>query len=110
MLKKPVNVLAVALFVCLLTTTAFADDEGTVRNSVFSLYKTVRMITLPLAAVGIAGSGIQIAAGDVQSAAKAKRRILVICMAVAAVWLIPGLLSSGRNLLSSGAWDPQNPG
>ena len=90
-------------------SVAFAEGEAESRSALYSAYLAVRAVAFPLAAVGFAGSAIQLIIGDVNSAAKAKRRMVVILVATAAVLLIPAVLSSGAGMLSSGAWNPSSP-
>ena len=87
-----------------------ADTDGGIQagSAIYDIYIFIRNISPAIAAVGIAGSAFDLLK-DSSSAEKAKKRIIVILMAVAAVWLIPPLLTAGKNLFAAGAWDPSNP-
>lgn len=111
MMKKA---LIPCLFAILITwfciRTAYADEEADARSAVYDAYKIVQAVSVPLAVIGIAGSAIQSASADVANAARARKRIVIILLALAAVWLIPLCVGMGKGILSMGAWDPENPG
>lgn len=89
---------------------AYADEETEARSAVYDAYKIVQAVSVPLAVIGVAGSAIQSASSDVANAARARKRIVIILFALAAVWLIPLCIGMGKGILSAGAWDPANPG
>ena len=59
-------------------------------------------------ALGLAFSGMELAYGDEQTAAKAKRKIIVIIAATAAVFALPMVIQWAQGIASGSAWSPQN--
>lgn len=110
-LKRKTALLAAMLLLLtqILTAAAYADAEQETGRAVASVYDMLKSIVLPLATVGIAGSGIQFLTGDETSAAKAKKRMIVILCAAAAIWFLPSAAVWGKNLLGGAVWSPENP-
>lgn len=92
------------------STVAYADSSQagySTYSKVESLYRTmIRPIGIALGAVGLAASAVQIAAGDTNTAAKAKSRIIVILLAVMGMLVLPSVINAGINALSSLQWTP----
>ena len=59
-------------------------------------------------ALGLAFSGMELAYGDEQTAAKAKKKIIVIIAATAAVFALPMVIQWAQGIASGSAWAPQN--
>lgn len=59
-------------------------------------------------ALGLAFSGMELAYGDEQTAAKAKKKIVVILAATAAVFALPMVIQWAQGIASGSAWSPQN--
>ena len=59
-------------------------------------------------ALGPAFSGMELAYGDEQTAAKAKKKIIVIIAATAAVFALPMVIQWAQGIASGSAWSPQN--
>lgn len=91
------------LAVSLCVQIAYADETT---QALGGVYRTFKIVGTSFAAVGIIGSGIQMLGGDTHTAAKAKGRILIILMAVGAMYLIPVVMSMGKNLFGEWAWTP----
>lgn len=108
-IRMTVCALVLVFSVMVGTVQAYADDEQDAGRAVASVYDTVKVFVLPLAALGIAGSGIQILMGDENDAAKAKKRIVIILCAAVAIWFLPTVAVWGRKLLGGTAWSPENP-
>lgn len=108
-LLKTISIVSIILTLSA-TTVAYADSSGagySTYSKVESLYRTIiRPIGIALGAVGLAGSAVQIAAGDTNTAAKAKARIIVILLAVMGMVVLPSVINAGINALSSLQWTP----
>lgn len=98
------------LFAVWIPGTAFADGESEARDAMYGTFEVVRTVALPLGAVGIAASAIEMAGSDTTAAIRAKNRIIIILLAEAAIFLIPLILSMGAETVAQGAWDPERPG
>ena len=59
-------------------------------------------------AIGLAFSGIELAYGDEQTAAKAKKKIVIIIAATAAVFALPMVIHWAQGIASGSAWSPNN--
>ena len=59
-------------------------------------------------ALGLAFSGIELAYGDEQTAAKAKKKIVIIVAATAAVFALPMVIHWAQGIASGSAWSPNN--
>ena len=59
-------------------------------------------------ALGLAFSGLELAYGDEQTAAKAKKKIVVIIAATGAVFALPMVIQWAQGIASGSAWSPQN--
>ena len=93
-------------FLRVFINSAFVINAYSFSSDFKSLYNTIKIAATALAAIGIAGSAIQIITGDSQSAMKAKRRMIVIGMAVAAMYAIPLAVMAFKNLVPE--WDPSS--
>lgn len=61
-------------------------------------------------ALGLAFSGFELAYGDEQTAAKAKKKIVVILAATAAVFALPMVIRWAQGIAAGSAWSPHNMG
>lgn len=87
---------------------AATDAEREAAASIIELYGIIKTIAVPLAVVGLTWSGVTLITNtDVATATRVKRQIIIICLALAAVLLIPAIFKSGIGL--TGGWDPNNP-
>lgn len=106
--KSIKNILLLTLVFTSCVTIAFADGEAAVRSAVYNIYIVIRNVASAMCVVGIAGCAIQILAGNTNNASKAYSRLIAMLLAIGALWLVPFLLSYGKDLLGAGAWDPAN--
>ena len=90
----------------MLVNSAFIINAGAYESGFTSLYEILKIVATALAVIGIAGSAIQMITGDSQSAMKAKRLMIVIGMAVAAMYAIPLAVMAFKNLVPE--WDPSS--
>ena len=59
-------------------------------------------------ALGLAFSGLELAYGDEQTAARAKKKIVVIIAATGAVFALPMVIQWAQGIAAGSAWSPQN--
>lgn len=110
--KLSILLMIIILALSLSVVQAYASDssEAEVGNSIFELYSIIRAISIPLAVVGVTGCGVQMLTNQSpEGIAKAKRAIIIILVAEAAILLLPTMLQSGKDVIGTG-WDPNNPG
>ena len=81
----------------------YADGFG---NDLSEAGSIIQRLALCGGALGVAFSGIELAYGNEQTAAKAKTRIFLILAATAAVFLLPYAIRMGQSLAAGSAWSP----
>mgnify|MGYP005806396399 FL=1 len=110
-----------AIMVACLTSPAFASNvwSGTHANDswdltgfldrIMDVYNLIKAICAPLAVCSIAGGGFEVLFGNEQEQSKGMARIKYTLMAVAAIFLLPGVINIGYDLAKNFMWDPNNP-
>ena len=102
----------IPVLVCWLTvilssiTPAFAVNDNELLTKFAGLFSALRGIGLAGALISLAITGMLYVAGNEQSAAKAKTAALYICLAVAAMYLLPSFVGMGVSWGISHAWTP----
>ena len=93
----------------LLAVVAMSPDAyagfGSEMNNVGNI---IQKLAVCGGALGLAFSGMELAYGDEQTAAKAKKKIIVIIAATAAVFALPMVIQWAQGIASGSAWAPQN--
>ena len=105
--NKVISMLAAAC--TLLAVVAMSPDAyagfGSEMSNVGSI---IQKLAVCGGALGLAFSGMELAYGDEQTAAKAKKKIVVILAATAAVFALPMVIQWAQGIASGSAWAPQN--
>ena len=104
--------IVVAGIFMLLSPAAFADGadtEGAIRNQLLSVVSVIRTCAMPFAVVGFAGSAVSLitSGSDASAASKAVKRMIVIALALGAIWLLPEVIRIGSSLAASSVWNPE---
>ncbi len=99
--------ICIIMIIFLKPQVAHADGFG---NDLSEAGNIIQRLALCGGALGVAFSGIEIAYGNEQTAAKAKTRIFLIIAATAAVFLLPYAIRMGQSLASGSAWSPEHLG
>ena len=99
--------ICIIMIIFLKPQVAHADGFG---NDLSEAGNIIQRLALCGGALGVAFSGIEIAYGNEQTAAKAKTRIFLILAATAAVFLLPYAIRMGQSLASGSAWSPEHLG
>ena len=99
--------ICIIMIIFLKPQVAHADGCG---NDLSEAGNIIQRLALCGGALGVAFSGIEIAYGNEQTAAKAKTRIFLIIAATAAVFLLPYAIRMGQSLASGSAWSPEHLG
>lgn len=82
------------------------EAKGEYKELYKSIYGIFRVAATSFGAVGVAISAVQMVIGDEESASKALSRIVILLGAIAALWLLPAIISMGIELGRQFAWDP----
>lgn len=99
----PMIIVLAAMIIFLEPQVVYADGFG---NDLSEAGSIIQRMTLCGGALGIAFSGIELAYGNEQTAARAKTRIFLILAATAAVFLLPYAIHMGQSLAAGSAWSP----
>ena len=104
------TIISIITAVCtILAVVVLAPDAyagfGSEMNNVGNI---IQKLAVCGGALGLAFSGMELAYGDEQTAAKAKRKIIVIIAATAAVFALPMVIQWAQGIASGSAWSPQN--
>lgn len=100
----PMLLILTVMIIFLEPQVVYADGFG---NDLYEAGSIIQRLALCGGALGIAFSGIELAYGNEQTAAKAKTRIFLILAATAAVFLLPHAIRMGQSLASGSAWSPE---
>lgn len=101
---RMITAVSAILAVIILSPNAYAGF-GAEMNNVGSI---IQKLAVCGGALGLAFSAIELAYGDEQTAAKAKKKIVVIIAATAAVFALPLVIQWAQGVASGSAWSPQN--
>lgn len=92
---------------------SLADDTADWENGIEEVYETAKIISIPLAAVSFATAAMKMLGLGIWSAKQGdremdsgKRQLIFTVLAVAALWLLPSVISLGVNLGKGHEWDP----
>lgn len=93
------------------TVTAHADSIfGTVLNEALNpfnnFYKLIVAISLAMAAVCISVLAFNFFLGNEKKMDEAKIKIIKVCLAVAAILLLPAIVNYAKGLFSATGWKP----
>lgn len=99
----PMILTLVVMIIFLEPQVVYADGFG---NDLSEAGSIIQRLALCGGALGVAFSGIELAYGNEQTAAKAKTRIFLILAATAAVFLLPYAIHMGQGLAADSAWSP----
>ena len=104
------TIISIIIAVCtILAVVVLAPDAyagfGSEMNNVGNI---IQKLAVCGGALGLAFSGMELAYGDEQTAAKAKKKIIVIIAATAAVFALPMVIQWAQGIASGSAWAPQN--
>ena len=89
-----------------------AADSESVQDFIPKINKTIRLfrsIALPLAALALAYSALEMLFGGEKEMEKAKVRIKLVIAALAVMYLLPLVINSVVDFASQHAWDPASP-
>lgn len=103
--------LTAVLCIPMFTVTAHADSIfGTVLNEALNpfnnFYKLVVAISLAMAAVCISALAFNFFLGNEKKMDEAKIKIIKVCLAVAAILLLPAIVNYAKGLFSATGWKP----
>lgn len=105
-----IRVLVLLLSVSSCIVTAWAGADGTTSwAEAKEIYNIIKVIALPLGAVGMAICAIKMFFGGDDSAQKAKKTLIIIASAMAAILLLPIAVKAGTDIGAKNKWDPKNP-
>ena len=99
----PMLLILTVMIIFLEPHVVYADGFG---NNLSEAGSIIQRLALCGGALGVAFSGIELAYGNEQTAAKAKTRIFLILAATAAVFLLPHAIRMGQSLAADSAWSP----
>lgn len=101
------------LFSTVLSAPAYADSAEQAGmeagEKILDIYTIIKAVATPIATIGIVGSALQLMQGDTKAGEAAKKRIVVIILALVAIWLIPLVVGAGKTSFGGLAWDPEHP-
>lgn len=104
-----VLITSVLLSVAALSPTAFADanlPSNGFGSETINIGKIIRRLGVAGGALGLAYSGIQYAIGSGAQADKAKSRMIMIGIAVAALLVLPVVVNAALSMFASTGWTP----
>lgn len=96
-----------------LVTPAYAAPDAGIANSFGPIYSVMFKTVTPLATLALCFAAMRVLTHDPQNVriyAAAKRAVLVIVVAYAALCMLPLVASLFNDLFKSLAWDPNSPG
>ena len=110
-MSKRLKIILVAILTVVFSmSVAWAAGEGTTSwKEAATIYKLIRNISIPLATVGVAICGVKMFTGGEDAARRAKKTILIIAGALAALLLLPLAVKAGADLGAKHKWDPRQP-
>lgn len=114
--KKTVAAIFLILaMVCLCMITAFAADEvpeavtteiASFLDEIKDFYDFAASIALPIATVAISWSGLNALLGDSRDMERAATTLKWVVIALAALYLLPSVISYGIKIFEDSGWDP----
>lgn len=99
------TVLIVALMMVLMTVTAFADPSDAIVNGVKTgtkaIYTIITAIVAPLAAIVLSATALKALIGDARDIEAMKKKVFLIVIVVAVIWLAPLIIEQVGGWFSS---------
>lgn len=98
-------VFIVALMVVLMTVTAFADTSDAivtgVKTGTKAIYTIITAIVAPIAAIVLSATALKALIGDARDIEAMKKKVFLIVIVVAVIWLAPLIIEQVGGWFSS---------
>ena len=98
-------VVIVALMVVLMTVTAFADPSDAIVTGVTTgtkaIYTIITAIVAPIAAIVLSATALKALIGDARDIEAMKKKVFLIVIVVAVIWLAPLIIEQVGGWFSS---------
>ena len=106
--RATLRIVIITTILCLVSTTAtYAAEPVQIVQKFADIYKILRGIGLAGATISLGVTGFMQVSGNEQAALKARTASIYICVAVAAMYLIPKFVGMGVQWGKTHAWSPR---